>query len=128
MGVRIRPARYSQAELQAAMARVQAAASAGGTVTDMQSIAMRVDGSGLVVERMPASTATAVRAKAAAAARRMVTAALGGDSGGPVFTLVGTTGVRAKGIVSGASSGGSTLIWQDWADVISSFNAYPVTG
>ncbi|MFE7872012.1 hypothetical protein [Micromonospora humida] len=52
------------------------------------------------------------------------TAARGGDSGGPVFTLDGT-GVRAKGIVSGG--GGTTLYFQDWADVIRVYGAYPNT-
>ncbi|WFE63362.1 hypothetical protein [Micromonospora sp. WMMD714] len=52
------------------------------------------------------------------------TAARTGDSGGPVFTLDGT-GVRAKGIVSGG--GGTTLYFQDWADVIRVYGAYPNT-
>lgn len=52
-----------------------------------------------------------------------MTAARGGDSGGPVFSLLGS-GVRAKGVVSGSS--GSTLIFQDWGEVIRVFNAYPV--
>lgn len=51
------------------------------------------------------------------------TAVRPGDSGGPVFTLDGD-GVRAKGITSG-SSGGSTFHFQDWADVIRLFGAYP---
>jgi hypothetical protein len=51
------------------------------------------------------------------------TAARGGDSGGPVFTLMGTAGVRAKGIVSAGS--GSTMYFQDWADVIRLYNGYP---
>ena len=51
-------------------------------------------------------------------------AARPGDSGGPVFSLMGS-GVRAKGIVSGGA--GSELLFQDWADVIQQFNAYPVT-
>jgi streptogrisin D len=51
-------------------------------------------------------------------------AAQGGDSGGPVFSLSGS-GVRAKGIVVGGS--GTTMYFQDWADVIREFNAYPVT-
>ncbi|MFF5071459.1 S1 family peptidase [Micromonospora olivasterospora] len=52
------------------------------------------------------------------------TPAQGGDSGGPVFTLDGT-GVRAKGIVSGG--GGTTMYFQDWADVIRVYGAYPNT-
>lgn len=52
------------------------------------------------------------------------TAAQPGDSGGPVFTLDGT-GVRAKGIVS--AGGGTELYFQDWADVIRLFGAYPNT-
>lgn len=51
-------------------------------------------------------------------------AAAGGDSGGPVFSLTGS-GVRAKGIV--IAGGGSTMYFQDWADVIRIWNAYPVT-
>ena len=51
-------------------------------------------------------------------------AAQGGDSGGPVFTLMGT-GVRAKGILSAGS--GSTMYFQDWADVIRLYNGYPRT-
>jgi hypothetical protein len=47
-----------------------------------------------------------------------------GDSGGPVFSLMGD-GVRAKGSVTGGS--GSTLFFQDWADVIRLYNGYPVT-
>lgn len=53
-----------------------------------------------------------------------LTAARPGDSGGPVFSLNGS-GVNAKGVVSG--SAGSTLIFQDWGDVITVFNAYPRT-
>jgi hypothetical protein len=52
------------------------------------------------------------------------TAVRGGDSGGPVFTLQGD-GVRAKGIVS--AGGGTTMLFQDWADVIRQYNGYPVT-
>lgn len=53
------------------------------------------------------------------------TAVRGGDSGGPVFTLDGA-GVRAKGIVS--MSGGTTVMYfQDWADAIRLFGAYPRT-
>ncbi|NIL57124.1 hypothetical protein HCB18_09345 [Salinispora arenicola] len=53
------------------------------------------------------------------------TAARGGDSGGPVFTLNGS-GVRAKGITVGGT--GSSMWFQDWADVIRVFGAYPRTG
>jgi len=53
-----------------------------------------------------------------------LTAAQRGDSGGPVFSLMGS-GVRAKGIVIGG--GGTVLYFQDWADVIALFGAYPVT-
>ncbi|MGW4680301.1 S1 family peptidase [Micromonospora taraxaci] len=52
------------------------------------------------------------------------TAVRGGDSGGPVFTLDGT-GVRAKGITSAGS--GSTMYFQDWADIAREYGAYPVT-
>ena len=52
------------------------------------------------------------------------TAVRGGDSGGPVFTLQGS-GVRAKGSVSAGS--GTTMYFQDWADVIRLYNGYPVT-
>lgn len=52
------------------------------------------------------------------------TAGRGGDSGGPVFALLGD-GVRAKGSVTGGS--GTTLFFQDWADVIRLYNGYPVT-
>ncbi|MCM0678856.1 S1 family peptidase [Micromonospora phytophila] len=52
------------------------------------------------------------------------TAARAGDSGGPVFTLDGT-GVRAKGILVGG--GGTTMYFQDWADVIRVYGAYPNT-
>ena len=51
-------------------------------------------------------------------------AARGGDSGGPVFSLMGS-GVRAKGVVS--AGGGSTMFFQDWADVIRIYGGYPVT-
>jgi hypothetical protein len=47
-----------------------------------------------------------------------------GDSGGPVFTLMGS-GVRAKGITSAGSY--EDFYFQDWADVIRLFNAYPNT-
>ena len=50
------------------------------------------------------------------------TAVRPGDSGGPVFTLYGT-GVRAKGITSAGE--GSQFFFQDWADVIRLFGAYP---
>ncbi|WP_091083794.1 hypothetical protein [Micromonospora nigra] len=53
-----------------------------------------------------------------------LTAAAGGDSGGPVFSLM-TGGVRAKGILIGG--GGSTMYFQDWADVIRLWGAYPRT-
>jgi len=46
-----------------------------------------------------------------------------GDSGGPVFTLLGS-GVRAKGIVT-ATDNGSIMAFQDWADVIRQYNGYP---
>ena len=52
------------------------------------------------------------------------TSARGGDSGGPVFALDGS-GVRAKGITSAAD--GSNFYFQDWADVINLFGAYPNT-
>ncbi|HSX60388.1 MAG TPA: hypothetical protein VLF18_09330 [Tahibacter sp.] len=52
------------------------------------------------------------------------TAVRGGDSGGPVFSLLGD-GVRAKGSVTGGS--GTTMFFQDWADVIRLYNGYPVT-
>ena len=52
------------------------------------------------------------------------TAVRGGDSGGPVFTLMGS-GVRAKGSVS--AGGGTTMYFQDWADVIRLYGGYPVT-
>nr|WTA65107.1 S1 family peptidase [Micromonospora sp. NBC_00855] len=51
-------------------------------------------------------------------------AARGGDSGGPVFTLDGS-GVRAKGILVGG--GGTSMYFQDWADVIRVYGAYPNT-
>jgi hypothetical protein len=50
------------------------------------------------------------------------TAARPGDSGGPVFT-VNSTGVTAKGITSAGS--GSEFYFQDWADVIANYGAYP---
>ncbi|OZV83101.1 hypothetical protein CA850_06285 [Micromonospora echinospora] len=53
-----------------------------------------------------------------------LTAAAAGDSGGPVFSLM-TGGVRAKGILIGG--GNSTMYFQDWADVINIFGAYPRT-
>ncbi|MEV6370145.1 hypothetical protein AB0L86_24985 [Micromonospora musae] len=52
------------------------------------------------------------------------TAAINGDSGGPVFSLSGS-GVRAKGIVS--AGGGTEMYFQDWADVIRLYGAYPRT-
>lgn len=52
------------------------------------------------------------------------TAVRGGDSGGPVFSLMGD-GVRAKGSVTGGS--GTTMYFQDWADVIRLYSGYPVT-
>ena len=52
------------------------------------------------------------------------TAVRPGDSGGPVFTLMGD-GVRAKGVVSAGS--GTTMLFQDWADVIRLYGGYPVT-
>ncbi len=52
------------------------------------------------------------------------TAVRGGDSGGPVFTLMGN-GVRAKGITSAGSD--TTMYFQDWADVIRLYDGYPVT-
>ncbi|GAA2398607.1 hypothetical protein Cme02nite_07320 [Catellatospora methionotrophica] len=52
------------------------------------------------------------------------TAVRSGDSGSPVFTLDGS-GVRAKGIVSAGS--GTKMYFQDWADVIRVFGAYPNT-
>ena len=51
------------------------------------------------------------------------TAVRGGDSGGPVFSLLGD-GVRAKGVVSAGS--GTQMYFQDWADVIRLYNGYPV--
>lgn len=53
-----------------------------------------------------------------------LTASRPGDSGGPVFTLDGT-GVRAKGTLFGGS--GTTMYFQDWADAIRLFGAYPRT-
>jgi hypothetical protein len=47
-----------------------------------------------------------------------------GDSGGPVYAFSGS-GVRAKGIISAGSN--STMYFQDWADVIRLFGAYPRT-
>jgi streptogrisin D len=53
------------------------------------------------------------------------TAGQPGDSGGPVFTLMGT-GVRAKGTIS--AGGGSELLFQDWADYLRQWpNMYPRT-
>jgi hypothetical protein len=52
------------------------------------------------------------------------TAVRPGDSGGPVFSLDGA-GVRAKGTVS--AGGGTVMYFQDWADVIRLFGAYPRT-
>jgi hypothetical protein len=52
------------------------------------------------------------------------TAVRPGDSGGPVFTLDGT-GVRAKGIVTAGEY--SRFYFQDWADVVRLFGAYPNT-
>ena len=52
-------------------------------------------------------------------------ASRGGDSGGPVFSLDGD-GVRAKGILSGGNDG-TQMVFQDWADVIRLYNAYPRT-
>ena len=52
------------------------------------------------------------------------TAGRPGDSGGPVFSLLGD-GVRAKGSVTGG--GGTHLYFQDWADVIRIYGGYPVT-
>lgn len=50
-----------------------------------------------------------------------------GDSGGPVFSLDGS-GVRAMGITSARGSGDPAyLYFQDWADVIRLFRAYPRT-
>ncbi|WP_313918365.1 hypothetical protein [Tahibacter sp.] len=50
------------------------------------------------------------------------TAARGGDSGGPMFALLGD-GVRAKDSVTGG--GGTTMYFQDWADVIVCTAAIP---
>lgn len=56
-----------------------------------------------------------------------LTASRPGDSGGPVFSLMGS-GVRAKGILSGGSpDSGATMYFQDWADVIRLFGCYPET-
>jgi hypothetical protein len=49
-----------------------------------------------------------------------------GDSGGPVFTLDGV-GVRAKGVISAGSTNQALMYFQDWADVIRLFGAYPNT-
>jgi len=55
------------------------------------------------------------------------TAVRHGDSGGPVFTLLGD-GVRAKGIVTGGAGGGSTMYYQDWPTVTSVYpGVVPVT-
>lgn len=50
------------------------------------------------------------------------TAGQHGDSGGPVFSLDGD-GVRAKGVVS--AGGGTDLFFQDMADPINLWSAYP---
>ena len=47
-----------------------------------------------------------------------------GDSGGPIFSLMGS-GVRAKGVLSGGV-GNSRITFQDWGDAIQLFGAYPV--
>jgi hypothetical protein len=52
------------------------------------------------------------------------TAGQHGDSGGPVFSLMGD-GVRAKGVLSAGE--GSSLLFQDWADLIRIWGFYPVT-
>ena len=51
-----------------------------------------------------------------------------GDSGGPVFSLDGA-GVRAKGTIFGTLNGTNerVMLFQDWADVIRLFGAYPRT-
>ena len=66
--ITVRPARFSLAELEAAAAKIEAAANPtnGG---DIQEIIVKHDGTGLEVLKMPAETAAAVRAKAAALGR-----------------------------------------------------------
>jgi hypothetical protein len=53
-----------------------------------------------------------------------ITAAVQGDSGGPVFTLDGD-GVLAKGTTS--AGGGTSFLFQDWATIIQQFNVRPNT-
>ncbi len=55
-------------------------------------------------------------------------ASVGGDSGGPVFTLDGS-GVRAKGITSAGNGdqGGSSFYFQDWWEISAYLNVYPNT-
>ncbi|MEU4625376.1 hypothetical protein AB0G04_36070 [Actinoplanes sp. NPDC023801] len=55
------------------------------------------------------------------------TGARKGDSGGPVFSLMGT-GVRAKGTISAGGAGSDTMLFQDWADYLRQWSdMYPRT-
>jgi hypothetical protein len=53
-------------------------------------------------------------------------AARHGDSGGPVFTLSGTSNVVAKGTITGG--GGSWLVYQDFGTAWRDFGIVPLTG
>ncbi|GAA2368669.1 hypothetical protein Cme02nite_73350 [Catellatospora methionotrophica] len=88
--VRTRPARYSKAELDAAITRVSAATGLG---SDIQSVFARPDGSGLEVQRMPAT---------AMAARQ---AALGGRAPKRVESILATMGLDVPVAVTVATAG-----------------------
>lgn len=72
------------------------------------------------------------------AGRAAGTASLGGDSGGPVFTLAGNGQVVAKGITNGGGSdakissgslkGQWAFTYQDFATVWKDFGVLPITG
>lgn len=68
--VRVRPARYSKAELEAAAARIETAAAGG----DIQEITLKYDGSGIELVKMPPSLADLVRSRAATLGRESPTA------------------------------------------------------
>ncbi|MGN9913553.1 hypothetical protein ACTMTJ_39060 [Phytohabitans sp. LJ34] len=55
-----------------------------------------------------------------------LTAARGGDSGGPVFGVTGVEQVVAKGVISGVA--GSSMVWQDFGTAAIEWSVVPVTG
>lgn len=61
--VQVRSAAYSKAELEAEAAKIESAA---GRPNDIQSIALRGDGAGLTVEKMPSATSAVVQKKTSA--------------------------------------------------------------